>query len=142
VNPQLNQCITITRISGFSKPFNSRPEVANLPVRYRDVLSSDHIPGMKCFSQPEEGFIDILPDSISIAEHNSQRVLGSARTVLCGAPKPLGRFPAGASYNDLSSVVLASVAIAICYLPFRFWVTTLCSGQQRLPLRRRHLVRV
>ncbi|MGA8866267.1 MAG: hypothetical protein WB510_04825 [Candidatus Sulfotelmatobacter sp.] len=142
MNPELNQCIAVTRIGSFSEPFNSSAKSADLPIRYRHIVCGTRISGAKCLSQPQKGFVNIFSDPISVAEDNSQRVLCRAKTVFRRSPKPLGSFLTGAFYKYLSTVVLASVAIAIRYLPFRFRVTLLRSREQRMPLRRGHLVGV
>jgi len=115
VNPKLNQRIAVTRISRFSEPFNSSPKIADLPICYRDILCGTRISGVECFSQPREGFVNIFSDPISVAEEDSQSVLCWAKTVLRRSPEPLDSFLARASYKNLSTVVLASVAIAYAY---------------------------
>ena len=93
-----------------------------------------------CFFQPQERFLDIFSDPISIAEQNPQIVLRGGTAVFGGSPKPLSRFRGGPPHNHLSSPVFAAVRIPISHLPFCFSVAIPRSRQQRLPFRHGRLV--
>jgi hypothetical protein len=130
VNPKLNQCVTVTRVSSLSEPFESIPQVAVFSIGYCDVLCSAPVSGSESLSQPQERFRDVLSDSISIAEQNSPIILRRSIAVFGGALKPVRGFHDGRPHNHLSPLVLASVRVPVRYFPFCFPVATRRSRQQ------------
>jgi len=99
MNPKLNQRVTVTRLSGFSEPFESCPQVAVFSICYCDILGSARVSGAECFSQLRERFLDVFSDSISVAEKDSQSVLRRNTAAFSGSPKPLSRFRSGPPHN-------------------------------------------
>jgi hypothetical protein len=69
VNPKLNQCVTVTRVSSSAEPFESCLQVAVFSVRYCDIVGNACVSGVaECFSHPKERFLDIFSDPFSIAD--------------------------------------------------------------------------